>query len=157
MAMVVGGYQLWFASRCLHTAATNSDGIGFLVQGHEHYPMTFHNFNLWLNGEAALSVMGGAALIAGAVLAGIRKAVGLKVIVGGCLAVIAHTGVGWIVATKMIHWFVLIGADDYGLLWFDAPNRAAIVVLSFALPAVAAVIALVSGDRARRRTAHIFR
>jgi hypothetical protein len=44
------------------------------------------------------------------------------------------------VATKMLRWFVEIGADDYGLLGFNTPSKLAIVVLSLVAPAVVAVV-----------------
>ncbi|MEE6179074.1 hypothetical protein [Mycobacterium sp. 050134] len=153
LAVPVGAYQLWFASRHWQIASIYSTGIGFLVQGHSHYPMTFHNFYLWLYGEAALSILGGLALIVGAVLIVRRSAAGAWWIVGGCAVVVAHTAVGWVVASKMVRWFAYVGADDYGLLWFNSPNRLVVVGVSFALPATAAALALTSGARPRERIA----
>jgi hypothetical protein len=149
LALISGAYALWCALRLRRIASTYSNGIGFLVHGHPHYSMTFRNYYLWLNGEAALAGVGGVGLIAGAVLAAKRRAAGLTVMIGGCAVIIAQTTVGWIVATKMIRWFAEIGADEYGVLWFNLPNKPTIVALSFVLPVTAAVLALIAGARPR--------
>jgi hypothetical protein len=142
LALIVGGYQAWAAYRLMDVASTYSDGLDFLVRGDTHYTTAFHDFVVWLHTEAALSGAAAIALLIGAVLLLVRKAAGWRLIVLGCVVVVAHTGVGWVVATKMLRWFIEIGAYDYGLLWFNTPSKLAIVVLSFVAPVVAVVLAL---------------
>ena len=60
----------------------------------------------------------------------------------GWVVVVAHTGIGWVVATNMLRWFVGVGANDYGLLRFNTLSKLAIVVLSLVGPGVAVVFAL---------------
>jgi membrane-bound metal-dependent hydrolase YbcI (DUF457 family) len=112
------------------------------VRGDTHYTTAFHDFVVSLRTEAALSGAAAIALFVGAVLLVVRKAAGRRLMVLGCVVVVAHTGIGWVVATKMLRWFVEIGADDYGLLWFNTPSKLAIVVLSFVAPAVTVILAL---------------
>jgi hypothetical protein len=142
LALVVGGYQAWVAFQLTDVASTYSDGLDFLVRGDTHYTTAFHDFVVWLRAEAALSGGAAIALLIGAVLLVVRRAAGRRLIVLGWVVVVAHTGIGWVVATKMLRWFVEIGADDYGLLRFNTPSKLAIVVLSLVGPVVAVVFAL---------------
>jgi hypothetical protein len=142
IALLVGGYQVWVAFQLSHVASTYSDDLDFLVRGDTHYTKAFHDFVVWLHAEAALSGSSAIALLIGAVLLLVRKAAGRWLTVLASVVVVAHTSVGWVVATKMSHWFVEIGADDYGTLWFKIPSRLAIVVLSFLAPVVAVILAL---------------
>ncbi|VBA60403.1 hypothetical protein LAUMK191_05503 [Mycobacterium attenuatum] len=118
------------------------------------YPSAFRNFYWWLNVEAALSTAAALVLILGAALVFAGKSMGLRLVAVGCGVVVIHASVDWVVATRMIHWFVYIGAYDLGLLWFNAPSRLAIVLLSFAVPGIALVLAFLSGlSRWRGQTA----
>jgi hypothetical protein len=49
---------------------------------------------------------------------------------------------GRVAATKMLRWFIEVGADDYGSLWFNTPSKFVLVVLSFVAPVVTVVLAL---------------
>jgi hypothetical protein len=138
MALVAGAYQAWCTSQLLHTASTYSDSL----RGLEFYTTSFHSFAVWLTTEAAASAVAALALILGGAMVLARKSLGRGLIIVGCVVAVAHTGVGWVIATNMVHWFVEIGANDYGFLWFNMPSRLAIVLLALAVPVITVILAL---------------
>ncbi|CAM4358078.1 hypothetical protein MB901379_04896 [Mycobacterium basiliense] len=145
VALIVGGYQLWNASELLQIASFYWAVLGPLGHGFEEYTRPFHHFVAWLNAEAALSAAAGIALLLGAVLVCARNPFGPRLLAGGCVVVFVHTGIGWVVAARMLSRFAAVGAYDEGLLWFHTPSRLAIIVLAFVLPVIAAYLALWPG------------
>ncbi|KZS60710.1 MAG: hypothetical protein K2X56_24140 [Mycobacterium pseudokansasii] len=157
LAFAITGSQVWRAFELRRIASFYSDSLGFLIRGDavgSHYTSAFRNFYWWLNVEAALSTAAALVLIFGAALVFTGKSMGLRLVAVGCGVVVIHASVGWVVATRMIHWFVYIGAYDQGLLWFNPPSRLAIVLLSFAAPGITLVLEFLSGlSRWRGQTA----
>ncbi|QUR69465.1 hypothetical protein [Mycobacterium spongiae] len=147
LAALLGAYQCWRAVRLLHIASIYSEVLRLLGRLLENYTTPFHRFVVWLNAEAALAVGGALALLLGAAMMFARRPIAPTLIVSGSAIVIAHTGIGWVVATRMIHRFYAVGAHDAGLYWFDTPNRPAVVMLSFILPVIGAVLALLPATR----------
>ena len=143
LAFVAGAYQGWSIPRLLHTASTYSETL----RGLEDYTTSFHAFVVWLTTEAAAAAIAALALILGGAMVLAGKSLGRGFIVVGCAIAIIHSCVGWMVATSMLHWFAEIGADDYGLLWFNMPSRAAIVLLSIVVPVITVILVLLPATR----------
>jgi hypothetical protein len=143
LALVAGAYQAWCTSHLLHTASTYSDSL----RGLEFYTTSFHSFVVWLTSEAVASVVAALALILGGAMVLARNSLGRGFIIVGCVVTVVHTGVGWVIATNMLHWFMEIGADDYGFLWFNMPSKLAIVLLSLAVPVITLILALLPATR----------
>jgi hypothetical protein len=143
LALFAGAYQAWCTSQLLHTASTYSDSL----RGLEFYTTSFHSFVVWLTTEAAASAVAALALILGGAMVLARKSLGRGFIIVGCVVAVAHTGVGWVIATNMLHWFAEIGANDYGLLWFNMPSRLGIVLYALALPVITAILAWLPATR----------
>ena len=143
LAFIAGAYQLWCIPRLLHTRSTYSETL----RGLEDYTTSFHAFVVWLTTEAAAAAVAAIALILGGAMVLTGKSLGRGFVIAGCAITIIHTSVGWMIATSMLHWFAEIGADDYGLLWFNIPSRPAIVLLSIVVPAVTVILALLPATR----------
>jgi hypothetical protein len=143
LALVAGAYQAWCIPKLLHIASIYSDTLKSL----ELYTTNFHRFVVWLTTEAAVSLVASVALILGGgmVLAG--KSLGRGFVVIGCLMVVVHTGVGWVIVNNMLHWFAEIGGEDYAFLWFNMPSMLAIVLLSLAVPVITAMLTLLPATR----------
>jgi hypothetical protein len=143
LALVAGAYQAWFTLHVLHTASTYSDSL----KGLEFYTTSFHSFVVWLNAEAVASAVAALVLILGGAMVLAGKSLGRGFIIVGCVLTVAHTGVGWMIATNMLHWFADIGANEYGFLWFDIPSRLAIVLLALAVPVITVILVLLPATR----------
>ena len=143
LALLAGVYQFWLAIQLPNLASRYS----YATKGLEHYTMSLVHFVVWLRVEAALSAVAALALTLGGVTMLARKPSGRTLVVGGCLVVIAHTGVGWMVAAKMADWFTEVGATEEGLRWFDTPSARTIVLLSLAVPVITVLLVLLPGAR----------
>jgi hypothetical protein len=143
LALIAGAYQAWCIPQLLHTASTYSDSLS----GLEQYTTSFHAFTAWLTTEAAASAVAALALILGGAMVLAGKSLGRGFVIVGCVIAVVHTGVGWVTATNMLHWFTEIGADDYAFLWFNMPSRLAIVLLSLAVPVITAILTLLPATR----------
>ena len=143
LALLAGLYQGWSAIQLPNLASRYSDA----TKGLEHYTTSLVHFVVWLRVEAALSAGAAVALILGGVMMLTRKPVGRTLVVVGCLVVVAHTGVGWLVAATMLQWFTEMGATEEGLRWFDNPSKLTIVLLALALPIITGLLVLLPGTR----------
>jgi hypothetical protein len=143
LAFVAGAYQGWSIPRLLHTASTYAETL----RGLEDYTTSFHAFVMWLTTEAVASAIAALALILGGAMVLAGMPLGRGFVIVGCAIAVIHSCVGWMIATSMLHWFAEIGADDYGLLWFNIPNRSAIVVLSIVVPVVTVILAMLPATR----------
>ena len=143
LASLAGLYQGWFAIQLPNLASRYSDA----TKGLEQYTMSLVHFVVWLRIEAALSAGAAVALILGGVMMLTRKPVGRTLVLAGCPVVIAHTGVGWVVAARMLQWFTEMGATEEGLRWFDTPSNLTIALLALALPVITWLLVLVPGTR----------
>jgi len=148
LALLAGAYQVWFAIQLPDHASTYS----YATKGLEHYTMSLDHFVAWLRAEAALSAAAALALILGGWMMLTRTPVGRIFVIVGCLVVIVHTGVGWVVATKLLPWFTEMGATEEGFRWFNTPSKHAIVLLSLAVPVITGLVVLLPG--ARRQVGH---
>jgi hypothetical protein len=148
LALVAGGYQVWVAFQLLHIEPIYAGALGALpgysrYPGVKHYEAVIHTFVWWPTTEVVLAAAAALALVLGASLVLIRKSTGRGLIIFGCLVVIVHTVIGWLLAT----WFVRAGASDIASLWFNTPSKRVIVALSFATPAVALAFVLLPATR----------
>jgi hypothetical protein len=143
LALVAGVYQALCTSQLLHIASTYRDSL----MGLELYTTSFHSFVVWLTTEAAASAIAALALILGGTLVLARKSLGRGFILVGCVVTVAHTGVGWVIATNMLHWFVELGVNDYGFLWFNMPSKLAIILLALAVPVITVILTLLPATR----------
>jgi hypothetical protein len=143
LAFIAGADQVWSIPRLLHTASTYSETL----RGLEDHTTSFHAFVVWLTTKAAASAVAALALILGGAMVLAGKSLGRGLIIAGCAITIVHASVGWMVASSMLHWFAEIGADDYGLLWFNMPSRPAFVLLSIVVPTVTVILALLPATR----------
>ena len=78
---------------------------------------------------------------------GARRSPRPRFVIIGCVIAVVHTGVGWVPADNMLHWFAEIGADDYAFLWFNMPSRLASVLLSLVVPVITAILTLLPATR----------
>ena len=143
LASLAGLYQVWFAIQLPNLASTYS----YATKGLEQYTMSLVHFVVWLRIEAALSATAALVLILGGVMMLTRKPVGRTFVAVGCLVVVAHTCVGWVVAAGMLQWFTEMGAADEGFRWFDTPSRLTIALLALALPVITGLLVLLPGTR----------
>jgi hypothetical protein len=138
LALVTGLDQAWLAIQLPELAATYSNA----TKGLEHYTLSLVHFVVWLRVEAALSAVAAVTLIFGAWMLLTRKPVGRTLVIAGCLVVIGHTGVGWVVAARMVYWFTEMGAAAESFRWFDTSSKLAIAPLSLGLPAITGTLLL---------------
>jgi hypothetical protein len=143
LALAAGAYQAWCIPQLLHTASTYSDSL----KGLEQYTTSFHAFAVWLTTEAAASAVAALALILGGAMVLAGRSLGRGFVIIGCVIALVHTGVGWVTANNMLHWFAEIGADDFAFLWFNMPSRLAIVLLSLVVPVITAILTLLPATR----------
>jgi len=138
VALAAGAYQAWCVPQLLHAASMYSD----ILRGLEYYATSFHGFAVWLTTEAAASIVAALALILGGAMVLAGKSLGRGFVVVGCVIAVVHTGVGWVIANNMLHWFAEIGGDDYAFPWFNLPSRLTIALLSVIVPVIAAILVL---------------
>lgn len=148
LALLVGGYQAWVAFQLLHSAPIYSGALGMLPRyshylGLDHFETVLHLFVAWPITEVTLSAAAALALVFGGWLLLTRRSIGRKLIVVGCVVVVAHTCVGWAVAM----WLVQLGTSAIALLWFNTPSKLVIVLLSFATPVITVVLASLPATR----------
>jgi hypothetical protein len=148
LALVAGGYQTWVAFQLLHIEPIYAGALGSLpaysrYPGVKHYETVLHLFVWWPTAEVALAAAAALALVLGGSLVVIRKSIGRRLIIFGCLVVLVHTVGGWLLAT----WFIRAGASDIASLWFNTPSKRVIVALSLATPAVALAFAMFPATR----------
>jgi hypothetical protein len=148
LALAAGVYQVWVAFRLLHIEPIYAGALGSLpgysrYPGVKHYETVLRLFVWWPTTEVLLAAAGALALVLGASLVLIRKSIGRRLIIFGCLVVIVHTVCGWALAT----WFIRAGASDIAALWFNTPSKRVIVAASLAAPGVALFLALLPATR----------
>lgn len=145
VALLLGAYQAWTAVELPDLAAT----FAYATKGLEHYTMSLVHFVVWLRVEAALSAVAALALILGGAMVFTRKRAGRNLVTLGCLLVVAHTGIGWVVATRMLYWFREMGAAEEGFRWFDTPISPVPTALSLAVSVVIGILVLHPATRRR--------
>lgn len=148
LALAAGGYQTWVAFQLLHIEPIYAGALGALpaysrYPGVKHYETVLRLFVWWPTAEVVSAATAALALVLGASLVLIRKSIGRRLIIFGCLVVIVHTVAGWSLAT----WFIRAGASDIASLWFNTPSKRVIITLSLATPAVALAFALLPATR----------
>jgi len=143
LALASGAYQAWCVPQLLHAASTYSE----ILRGLEQYTTSFHAFAVWLTTEAAASIVAALALILGGAMVLAGKSLGRAFVVVGCVIAFVHTGVGWVMANDMLHWFAEIGGDDSAFPWFNMPSMLAIGLLSVIVPVIAAILVLQPATR----------
>jgi hypothetical protein len=137
LALAVGGYQAWVTFQLTDVASILSGSLGSIARfyGWGAYEPVLA---AWPTVEVVLSAVAALVLVIGALMVLAGKSIGRRLIIAGCVIVVAHTSIGWAVAA----WFVHLGSSAVASLWFDTPSKLAIVVLSFVAPIVAVISAL---------------